>query len=122
MSFGKAVHQREEMVAEYERMLKTESNPSRIADIENNIMQCKDEIAELKKGKPLFGRPKPLNQTRTIIEADRESPSGQKVTVINPKSDDTKTQTPAPTAPTTQSRLENTLRSKIQAAKAKKGN
>lgn len=118
MTYGNAVHQREEMIAEYERILKTETDPSRRSDIEDRIFQCQDEIAELKKGKPLFGRPKPLRQTTTIIEPDRESPGGQKVTVINPKpvqdpSDDT---TPAPTQP----RLHNNLRTEVKAVVNKK--
>lgn len=123
MSFGNAVRQREEMISEYESMLKNTTLQSRIDDINHQISFLKDEISELKKGKPLFGRPKPLQQTRTIIEPDRESPSGQKVTVINPINDSTSTVAPSiPVAPskTTNGRLENSLRAKIQAAKAAK--
>lgn len=79
MSFGNAVHQREEMISSYKVMLETETNLVRIEDIKGQIQLCQDEIAQLKIGKPLFGKPKPLKQTITLIEADREK-GGQKVT------------------------------------------
>lgn len=116
MTYGNAVHQREEMITEYKRMLVSESNPIRIDDINKQIKQLESQIHELKLGKPLFGKSKPLNITTTIIEPDREKPGAQTITVLNPQSA-VKPETPVVTKPT---RLENSLRAKIQAAKAAK--
>lgn len=132
MSYGNAVRQREEMIAEYERMLKSTTIQSRIDDINHQIAFLTDEINELKKGKPLFGRPKPLQQTRTIIEPDRESPTGQKVTVINPPTEKSTGQgNAAPSKrlgnklrdalkPKVSNAAENALKAKIEAVKAAK--
>jgi hypothetical protein len=114
MTYGNAVKQREEMLAEYKRMLASETNPTRLDDIAKQIKFLESQIQELKLGKPLFGKAKPLNITTTIIEPDREKPGSQTVTVINPQPVVKEAEVPTPT------RLENTLRSKIQAAKAAK--
>lgn len=118
MSFGNAVRQREEMITNYQAILKTETSLDRIADIKKQISLCEDEITELKKGKPLFGRPKPLVKESRLIESNPEKPGEQKVTILNPQPTPV-TPTP-PTATPKPTRLENSLRSKIQAAKAAK--
>lgn len=115
MTYGNAVKQREEMLTEYKRMLVAETNPDRIDDIDAQIKFLESQIHQLKQGKPLFGKGKPLNITTTIIEPNREKPGEQKVTVLNPTP-----ATPTATSPQSPTRLENTLRAKIQAAKAAK--
>ncbi len=115
MSYGNAVRQREEMLAQYELMLKTEKDPLRIADIESQILVVKDQIAQLKVGKPLFGKPKPLKVTTTLIEPNPEKPGEQIVTVLNPAPTLTASDAPTP------KRLGNKLRDKrksLQAATA----
>lgn len=105
MSFGNAVHQREEMITAYKVMLKTETSPERIADIEYQISVCEDEITQLKKGKPLFGRPKPLVKESRLIESNPEKPGEQKVTILNPQPEK-----PIITTATEPTRLDNNLR------------
>jgi len=114
MTYGNAVKQREEMIVEYKRMLDFETNPLRLEDIHSQIKNLESQIHDLKTGRSPFSKPKPLNITTTIIEKDPENPSEQKITVIDP--------TPKPPSPTLPkpTRLENSLRAKIQAAKANK--
>ena len=141
MSYGNAVRQREEMLAEYERMLKLETDPTRISDIETQIMLVKDQISQLKVGKPLFGKPKPLKMTTTLIEPDPEKPGEQIVTVLNAppspavavaeEGSSEPPQTPAPKRlgnnlrnkrKSLQASLaENSLKAQIEAAKAASG-
>lgn len=127
MSYGNAVRQREEMLAQYELMLKTETDPLRIADIESQILVVKDQIAQLKVGKPLFGKPKPLKVTTTVIEPNPEKPGEQIVTILNAPTTPSPTPADDTVALLTQSqtippkRLGNKLRDKrksLQAATA----
>ena len=125
MSYLNAIKQRESMIQEYKKMLIGETNPTRITDIQKQIDLCQDEIAELKIGKPLFGKPTKLTQETKIITADPETKS-QKIVVINPRSEETPSVNPSESKDkvaqslTGPKRLENDLRNKIQAAKAAK--
>lgn len=131
MSYFNAIKQREAMVQEYKQMLVNETNPTRIEDIQKQIDLCQDEIAQLKIGKPLFGKPTKLTQETKIITADPETKS-QKIVVINPhpvevveevtivdKKESVAEIINNPIA-SNNPRLENELRKKIQAAKAAK--
>ena len=97
MTYGNAVKQREEMLTEYKRMLASETNPTRLDDINKQIKFLESQIQQLKLGKPLFGKAKPLNITTTIIEPDREKPGSQTVTVINPQPIVKEADVPTPT-------------------------
>lgn len=137
MSYGNAVRQREEMLTSYQAMLGTETDPLRIADIEKQIKLVQDQISQLKVGKPLFGKVKPLNITTTFIAPNPEKPGEQIVTVINPQPvDPTPTLSSAPSPAVAPKKLgnklrdtlknkqaqsaENSLKAQIQAAKAAK--
>lgn len=85
MSYGNAVRQREEMLTAYKQMLETETDLIRRSDIEKQILLIQDQISQLKVGKPLFGKVKPLNITTTLIEPNPEKPGEQIVTVVNPQ-------------------------------------
>lgn len=132
------------MIAEYRRILTFETYPARREEIEQQILICKDEISQLKNGKPLFGRPKQLKQTTRIIEADREKPGGQKITLVSehkleePTKKEKEVVAPAATTPKKSKLLrnalrdrrkakltelsENSLKAKVAAAKAAKKN
>lgn len=95
MSLSNAIRQREEMISEYKSMLMVETNLERIDNIQKQIKLCEDQIAELKTGKPLFGKPKPLTQTTTLIEPNPEKPGEQIVTILNaPKEKEVALSTP----------------------------
>jgi len=106
MSFSNAVRQREEMITSYKVMLETETNPLRIESIKEKILLCEEEIQQLKTGKPLFGRPKPLRQTVTLIESNPEKKGAQKITKVSPP--------PPPSKPSGKKFLANTLRGQVQ--------
>lgn len=130
MSFSNAIHQREEMNKAYKKLLLSETSADRIAAINDQIDLNLQEIAQLKEGKPLFGRPKPLKQTTTTIERDPENPKEAKITVV----DNLTPSTPTPTTPSTRlanklrdsfkpkvaTSTENSLKAQIAAAKAAK--
>lgn len=111
MSYGNAIRQREEMIQEYTAMIRNETDPTRIADIKKQIDLCKDEISQLKNGKPLFGKPTRLNQETRIITADPETKT-QKVVVINPHPKEE-----AAPSTTETKRLGNSLRDILSAKK-----
>ncbi len=87
MSTRNAIVQRQESIAEYQRILETETDQKRIDDIQNKIKICEEEIALLNENKPLFGKPKPLQQETRIYEPNPEKKGEQKITVINPKTE-----------------------------------
>lgn len=131
MSYANAIRQRELMIEEYKKMLQTTDDATRTLDINKQISLLQDEIAQLKIGKPLFGKPTKLTQETRIITADPETKS-QKIVVINPHPVEEvviSPLTPGVKGPHTPgvsdsrvpvTRLENDLRKKIQAAKAAK--
>lgn len=118
MTYGNAVKQREEMIAEYKRMLTFETNPLRIEDIQSQIKNIESQMHDLKAGRAPFSKPKPLNIKTTILEKDPENPGEQKITIIDPSAP--KASSSEPSTPQPATRLENSLRAKIMAAKAKK--
>jgi hypothetical protein len=114
MSFSNAIRQREQMITQYRLILETETNPERILDIQNQIDLVQDEIAQLKAGKPLFGKPRKIIQATRLIEPDPEKKGQDKITILS----SLPPLVPPTTTPIT--RLENSLRAKIQSAKAAK--
>jgi len=74
MSTTRAVKQREEMISAYKKMLKDETNTSRIDDLNAAIKITEEEMEAIKKsGGKLFGKAAPIKQATTIVEYDKDS-------------------------------------------------
>lgn len=110
MSVNLAIKQREDSIAEYKRLLQTETYPPRIADIEERIKLCQEEINLIKNNKPLFGKARPLTQETRIYEPNPEKKGEQKVTIINPKPTEMEDKNPTPS----ENKIGNSLRSTLQ--------
>lgn len=125
MSFDHAISQRAKMNQDYQVMLDQTTDPIRKTAIEKQIKLNLEEIEALRKEQTkIFGKATPLVQETKIIERDPET-KGQKVTVLNPSSrpepvEIKESLPPSPKPTKTAARLENSLRAKIQAAKAAK--
>lgn len=110
------------MLGTYRQMLVEETDIIRRADIEKQILLIQDQISQLKVGKPLFGKAKPLNITTTYIEPNPEKPGEQIVTVVNPQPSLVATNQPNSTtapepktdSPRTDKRLGNKLRDTLK--------
>jgi len=120
MSYDNAISKRAQMNLDYQKMLEAETDPTRKEAIEKQIKINNDEILELRQGKPLFGEGKPLKQETTIIESDPET-KGQKVTVVGSEAakitEEPKEETVTETT-SSDKKIGNSLRSRIQKERA----
>ncbi len=137
MSLNNAVKYREEMNATYKKLLETTTSEEGREAIQKQIDFNNEEIAQLKIGKPLFGKVVTLKPTTTVIEKSNKDNVGEikttilnapKETVTHPSANTDSTTTP--TRLTNKSRglfqskvastTENSLKEQIAAAKAAK--
>jgi hypothetical protein len=82
MSFDNAISQRAQMNIYYTKLLEIETSAQRIEEINKQIELNKSEILELRNQQQnIFGKREPLKQTETVFEVDPENRKTQKVTV-----------------------------------------